>query len=90
MGACQYELRRIVIKPRRSPDAGRMTRLALMTEARESVNRARGPCILCLMTLIAIGIRQLIIPIDMTQLTLCCRVPSRQRKLRVAVTECRR
>jgi hypothetical protein len=86
----QRELRCVVIERRRRPDAGRVACFASVVETWYRVHRAYRPRIIGLMALIAIGIRELIITVDMARLTLGCCMLAGQREFRTAVIERRR
>ena len=60
-----------------------------MVEVAQHVVRIRRLCKLRLMARVAVCVDKLIIPVRMTLLTLCCGMPSGQRKSRCVMIECR-
>lgn len=80
----------VVIERGGHPGARCVAGLALMTEAGRDVIRIRGTLKISLMTLIAIGVGELIVSVHMTRLTRCCQMPSVQSEFRRAVIERRR
>lgn len=87
MSACQREFRCVVIERSRGPNTGRMACPALMSETRDNMDRACRTRIVGLMTLEAIGVGQLIVAIDVAQLTLSRRMSSCQSELCAAMVE---
>ena len=85
MSPSQPEFCCVVIEGRRGPNTGRMACPALMSETRDNMDRTCRTRIIRLMTLEAIGVRQLIVAIDVAQLTLSRRMPSSQCELCAAM-----
>ncbi len=63
---CQLKTRGVVVKGRWFPDARCVTGLAEMAEIRRHVVRVRRSLKIRLMALIAVGVNQLVIIVDMT------------------------
>lgn len=64
MSSSQHKFRRIVVKGRWLPDAGRMACLTRVAETCDNVDRGRRLGVVSLMALVAIGVRKLIIAAD--------------------------
>ena len=90
MRACQSELRRSVIEGRRLPHGRRMTCLAIVAESCCDVVRIRWSSEVHRVTRITVGVRQLIVAIDVTCLTRSCSMSPRQSEFRRTVIERRR
>ena len=82
MRACQSELRRSVIEGRRLPHGRRMTCLAIVAESCCDVVRIRWFGEVRRVTRITVGVRQLIVAIDVTRLAWRCRMRAGQREIR--------
>jgi hypothetical protein len=87
---CQLKLRRVVIECRRLPDGGRMTRLAGVVEIACNVVRVVDSGKIRRMTLITVGVCELIVAVRVTRLTCNGSMRSGQRKFGRTVIECRR
>ena len=86
----QGELGCDMVECRRDPETRRVTGLALMTETRQCVRRARWLCIVSLMALVTVSIGQLVVAVKVARLTLGGSVFAGQGELGAAVVERRR
>jgi hypothetical protein len=87
MGAGQCKFGRAVIERGRQPGRRRMASLASVIQHPRNVIRVRRPSIICRMAWIAIGVDQLVVAVDVAQLTCCGRMCAGQNKSRRAVIE---
>jgi hypothetical protein len=83
----QGKLRRPVIEGGRSPDSRGMTCLTLVTETRKHVRRTRRLGVVGLVTLVAIGVGQFVVAIDVARLTKRSRMLSRQTEFCCTMVE---
>jgi hypothetical protein len=77
----------VMVKRRRFPRRGGVTRETLMTEVRNHVIRVRGASEIWLMALVAVRIHQLVVAVHVTSLTLLRGMRSGQRELRRVVVK---
>ena len=87
MRSRQREFRVVMGEYRRLPDRRGMAGLTLMTKSPRSVIRVRRSVEISHVTLVAIGIGELVIAIDVARLALCRHMPARQRELGRAVVK---
>ena len=89
VGTCQWESCSAVVKCRCIPIRGRVALSAIMVEIPPHVVWIRRLLEVCLVTLIAVVIHQLVVPIGVARLALRCHVGTCQWKSCCAVVKCR-
>jgi len=88
VGTCQREIRGSMIKCRPTPIDRTMALLAIMAEIPRHMIRVRRSVEIRCMTLIAIGVCQLVVSIHMTGLTLGCNVSAGQWEVCGVMIKC--
>lgn len=88
MRSGQRERSRVVRKRRRPPRGSRVARSAIMIEIAGDMIGILRLRKLCLVTHVAVRVNELVIAVDMANLTLSCCVPSCKRKVGSVVVKC--